>query len=291
MDATLKPVETDDPHDAPAIAPDIVPAAWADRVIADIESAAKSTPLEKSFEQQASFAAPTVDTTFRASIEERPTRKWPAGALMAVLLALCSGATAVAWPRYGETAKQMISNWTPRFAPAAAPSEQATPVVQADAATPQAAAEDQSSAQTAESTPTIASMARDLAGMGEQIERLKANIAELKAGQQVAARTSEAAPSETSRAEFKPAAIKAAIHSARPKTTSPAPPASRLAAIPARRPTPSYPQQAYPPAQAAASQPAPSAPIPAPASQPTSGSQVAIDAMDGPVVRPPMPLR
>jgi hypothetical protein len=82
MDSTLQ-LRVDDPHDAAAIAPDIIPAAWADKVLADIARDAKSPAEAKSpadvgspadvrspaRDQQppsasgsASVVAPTVDT-------------------------------------------------------------------------------------------------------------------------------------------------------------------------------------------------------------------------------------
>ena len=59
-------------------------------------------------------------------------------------------------------------------------------------------------------------MARDLAAMGQQIEQLKASIAELKASQQVAARD-----------VAKPAEVRTAVANPRPRLSAPPP---RLAA-------------------------------------------------------------
>ena len=80
MHSTLK-MRDSDPHDIFAITPDVVPVAWADKVLADITRDAKNdvkTDVESDATGPASdqpphlapgaaavAAAPTVDTTFR----------------------------------------------------------------------------------------------------------------------------------------------------------------------------------------------------------------------------------
>ena len=110
MHSTTRPREIDDPHDAPAIAPDVVPVTWADRVLADITRDAKTIQPDR----QSHAAAPAVDTTFRAAAVNRPSRaKWVASATMAFLFALGSAFAATGWQHYGDRAKEVIAEWTP----------------------------------------------------------------------------------------------------------------------------------------------------------------------------------
>ena len=168
MHSTLK-LRDSDPHDDFAIAPDAVPAAWADKVLADITrdagSASKSPPDIKrppdikspvsdqprhpaSGAPPAVVAAPSVDTTFRATAvadmpaptEPAPTSKWAKSAIMLVF-AVGSAAAAAAWQHHGDAAKEMISAWVPAFALTSSPPENTalaasteTPAAQATAA-------------------------------------------------------------------------------------------------------------------------------------------------------------
>jgi hypothetical protein len=263
----------------------------------------------------AAAAAPAVDTTFRATaaddthvpdthvpeihvpsdggVDRPSTGKWTKSLAM-LIFAVCSAAAAAAWQHHGDAAKQLISNWVPTFALTSSRPTENTGVVAGQSDTPaiQAAAADPSPAQPAPAQPPesaapaaaassaepaqLQSMARDLAAMGQQIEQLKASIAELKASQQVAARD-VAKPSEV-----KPSEVKPSVPNPRTKMSA-APP--RSAAAPARRPMP-----AYAPVQAAAPAPLPQAAPPPSSSQPAP-SQQAVDQFDEPVVRPPMPLR
>jgi hypothetical protein len=311
MHSMPNPVEADDPHDAPVIAPDIIAAARADKVFAGTTSDAKShVSDQKPGTESHGARARAIDTTFRAAAvgsvqapREKPrAAKWATSAIMTFLFALCSGIAVAAWQHYGDAAKQMVSNWTPQFALASSPPpEPAAPAAQPDASAVQASAADRAppqamaSAQPQESaasdtaalSPLIQSMARDLAAMGQQIEQLKASIADLKASQQAMARdvvrTPEAKPPEAK--IF--AGVRTALQNTRPKVSLPPPP-PRLATAPVRRPMP-----AYPPVQAAAVQPLPLAiSRPAAPPQPAPPPPAAVDdPQDGPVVRPPMPLR
>jgi hypothetical protein len=312
MHSTLNLKETDDPHDGPAIAPDVVPAAWADRVLADIKrdavSGATGKKLDTGPSVAAGAAAPSVDTTFRATAVnkvqvsgDRPSSgSWTSRAVMAFMFALCSALAAAAWQHYGHTAKQMIADWTPPFVLAASPASEKTglteqpgsPAVQAAAAdqpAPQAAGSTQpadgatpAAALAPESAQLLQSMARDLAAMGQQVEQLKASIAELKAGRQAmspeAARTSVATPSVAGTPE-----IRAPEPNLRPKMS--ALPPRPAAAPPVRKPRPAY----YPSAQSAAPPPVPLAAPPPP--QPAPQPQTAGRLEDEPVARPPMPMR
>jgi hypothetical protein len=306
MHSTLKLRESD-PHDAFTIAPETVPVAWADKVLADITRDAGSLAPDQpppAASDAAAVAAPAVDTTFRATAagdlhvaNDRPAGPPPTGSgakskATVFMFALCSALVAAAWQHYGTAAKQMISDWTPPFVLTSSPSpEPAGLAGQADTPAGEASAADQAppqnataaqppdAAASAAAVPTpdaaqVQSMARDLANMGQQIELLKATVAELKAGQQATARD-VAKPSET-----KPSEIKSLVQNPRPRISA----SPRSAAVSARRPMP-----AYPPVQAAAPPMLPQQ-LPPPAFvQPAPPPQLA--EPDGePVVRPPMPL-
>ena len=128
------------------------------------------------------------------------------------LFALCSALVAASWHHYGAAAKQMISAWVPPFAltsavrpeptgltaqsdtaDAASPAQASTQAAAADQAAPQpASAQTADAAAPATAAPSsdaaqLQSMARDLAAMGQEVQLLKATIAELKAGQQAMA--------------------------------------------------------------------------------------------------------
>jgi hypothetical protein len=299
MNSTARPREIDDPHDAPAIAPDVVPVTWADRVLADITRDAKTIQPDR---QPPHAPAPAVDTTFRAAVP-RPSRgKWVASATMAFMFALVSAFAAAGWQHYGDRAKEMIAEWTPiatQFLASSSPADQAVPVEQAAAPADQAAAADQATppavsttrpAEAAaapaaaatlpsESAELMQSMARDLAAMAQQVEQLKASIAELKANQQpatpVIARTSEAKP-----AEIRPPAPAPV---ARPKVSAALPPPPpRTAPPPLRRPLP---------VQAGVAAPMPLTYQPAPPPPAAPPAQATAHPDDEVVVRPPMPLR
>jgi len=308
--------ETDDPHDEPAIAPNIIPAAWADKVLADI----KRDPVSRASDQKpaatsslaAGAAAPSVNTTFRATAADkiqvtadRPSGgSWTSRAVVAFMFALCSALAAAAWQHYGHTAKQVIADWAPPFVLAASPASEKTGLTeQPDSSAVQTSAADQAAAQPAtaaqppdgaapaaalapESAQQLQSMARDLAAMGKQVEQLRASIAELKAGQQAmspdttktpVAATPVAAPSAARTPESR-----APEPNLRPKMS--ALPPRPAVPPPVRKPRPAY----YPPAQAAAGPPVPLAAQPPPPEPPP---QTAGRLDDEPVVRPPMPMR
>jgi hypothetical protein len=319
MHSTLKLRESD-PHDIFAVEPETVPVAWADKVLADIardarsladaDSAPSDQPPQPASGVAAGAAAPTVDTTFRATADDDiqapdihvpsdlaadrpPTGKWVKSAIMLVF-ALCSAAAAAAWQQHGDAARQMIASWVPAFALSSSPPPENTglagqpdaPAVQtaaADRTPPQPAAPAQPPAGVAPATSALSpeptqlqSMARDLAAMGQQIEQLKASVAEVRASQQATARDV---------AKF--SEVKTSVSNPRPKISTPPP---RSAAAPSRRPVP-----AYAPVQAAVAAPLPPPPLPqaAPpyASAPPAPPPQAADQFDDPVVRPPMPLR
>jgi hypothetical protein len=324
MHSTLK-LRDSDPHDDFAIVPEVVPAAWADKVLADItrddgvhpevkrsaDGRSPASDRQASAASVVAVAAPTVDARFRATatddssapVEQPSTSRWVKSAVLLVF-AIGSAAAAAAWQNHGDAARQMISNWVPAFAVTSSPpTETAALAEQPDAPgaqpvaaeqTPEPAAAEQTPepaaapAQPAESaapaaaapspdTLQLESMARDLAAMAQQVEQLKASIAELKTSQQAMVREA-AKVSEAKAAETRPAAP-----NPRPRVSSRPP---RSAAAPPRRPL-----SAYPPAQAAAPLPQPAPPPVSTLPAPPPPQATARTEDDEPIVRPPMPLR
>jgi hypothetical protein len=299
MQSTLKPKQTDDPHDFVVVAPDAVRVAPADEEISNLlqEAARRSLKPQTGTESDlpAGPAVPPVDTTFRPtavndvqipglrpSIGRRAVR-----AFTALLLAACIGAAAIAWQSSGNVTKKIIAKWAPQFAltwllekpdMSAQPNPSDVPADAANAAPPQPAALAQTAPQgiapaaaapSAESAQLLQSMARDLASVGQEVEQLKASIEELKANQQQMSRDA-ARTSEQNRASEQNKA---------------------------RKPVPPY----YPPPQAAVAPPLPQtvapyaprqsdyAPRP-PDPQPQSTVQPPADPELASVPRPPMPV-
>jgi hypothetical protein len=317
MHSTLK-LKDSDPHDDFSIAPDVVPSAWADKVLADIKRDAAGPVLNQPPAISiGAAAAPAVDTTFRATAtastgesdapaEPPPTNRWVKSAVMLVF-AITSAAAAAAWQNHGDAAKQMLSNWMPAFAATSSPpTENAALPGQADApaaqvsdaeqtGTPSAAAPAQppttATAAPSPDTAQLETVTRELAAMAREVEQLKASIAELKASQQAMTRDGAKA-AEARAAEIKPAAPNPRP---RPATT---PPVRAAAAPPPPRSMPAYPPaQTYPPAQAypaqvaAPARPAQAYPPASMQSVPPPPQDTARADDDGPIVRPPMPLR
>jgi hypothetical protein len=241
--------------------------------------------------------------------EPSPFAKWAKRAAMGFLFALISAFAAAAWKHHGDSAKQMMAEWIPQFSllsslssrssgdttaaaeqsapPAAqtATDQPAAPAVQS-ASTDPAAAQPDTLAQPAaaaapnataalspDSSQLLQSMAHDLATMGQQIEQLKANIAQLKAGQDQIARDI----AKNSEARVSAQAVQ-------PRAVPPPRPVAAAVPAPVRRPKP---PTVYPPAQTAAAAP----PLPPPAQAPVQTLPEPPAQDGGPVVRPPMPVR
>ncbi|MET4272367.1 MULTISPECIES: hypothetical protein [unclassified Bradyrhizobium] len=321
-------VTNNDPHDAVQISPDIVlasrPLSVAPALAPEITTRpeVKIDPaftLKSRMDPEPKFspvrepqaAAPSVDTAVRVAPGDGLSRqkrssagKWLRGAFVTMLFAGGSAAATVAWEKHGDTAKQMLAEWTPAVASLLPSTSQTAPVAAAQAAPPadqaatdQAATDqavDQAAAppatQIAAAVPTatqsdavqsVQSMTRDLAAMAQQVEQLKANIAELKAGQEQMAREMAKPPAAKPVADAKPRIDPRAQMSALPPRPA-APPVRKPKPVVSHTYTPAYSPAplAPPPSQAAA--------VPPPAAM-TTTQAVADD--DGPVVRPPMPLR
>ena len=297
MDST-QPKQSDDPHDVLELAPGVVVVAPVDPAAEEIPNLLRAAARQHSDPQtreEPNFAAgpavPAVDTRFRAAAVDkvraprgRPsTGRRAVRGLMGFLLAVCIGVAAAAWQSYGDAAEQMIADWSPQRVLAsllpteqpALPAQPAPPAADAPSATAVQNAPDgvAAAAASAGEAPSLQSMARDLAAAGQQIEQLKASVAELKAGQQ-------AAPAVGRASEVRPPEIKPVAPNPRPKLSAASPP--RPAGGPVHRPSPTYP-----PGQAAAP-----TPLAAPPPPPAPPSQAAVSSPDAePIVRPPMPMR
>jgi hypothetical protein len=306
MHSTLKPKQTDDPHDIVVVAPDAVQVAPADEELSNLLHVAARHLSEAQTRTgsgvPAVAAVPPVDTTFRPSavddvLVQGRLRSIGRGALRgfaALLLAACTAVAAIAWQAYGDAGQRMIADWVPQLALTSSPppekpalSEQpAPPAVSADTATaspsqpsPPAQTASQGVAPvaagvSAESAQSLQSMARDLASVRQETEQLKASIEQLKATQQ-----------QMSREFAKASEVKASDQSLRPRISAPPP---RSAAAPARKPMPPPPppQAAATPAlpQAAApSMPRQGEPLPQAAAQPQAEQSSSVP-------RPPMPI-
>lgn len=311
-------VKDNDPHDAVQISPEIVLAsrpgsespALAPEITPRPEPKMNLEPkfspvLEPVLEPQA--ATPSVDTTVRVAPGDGLSRqkrssagKWLRGAFVTFLFAGGSVAATLAWEKHGDTAKQMLAEWTPALAslmpstsqtaPVAAaqavpPATQAVTDQAADSSAPPPAAQLAAAAPAAsenDATPSVQSMTRDLAAMAQQIEALKANIAELKAGQEQMAREMTKPPAPKPVAETRPIDPRARVSAVPPRPA--APPVRKPKPVVSHTYAPAYapaPLAPPPPSSQAVAAPPPAAPV-------TTTQAVADD--NGPVVRPPMPV-
>ncbi len=186
-------------HDFSTLAPDIV--------VTD----AVGSPDEKGADVAAKPSVPNVDTTFRAvsgdnvmPAEARPalTSRVMRG-VIGLLLTACLAGLAVFWQARGETAGAMIAQWAPSFVMALLPPRQdpaidqpsAAPAAEAIAAPaapppppPPQIAVDNVNSDAAGASALLQSMTRDLTNLRQDLEQVKADIADLKARQEQMAR-------------------------------------------------------------------------------------------------------
>jgi len=305
VDAIVKDTMKDnDPHDAVQISPDVVLASrtGSDAPTLAPDIASRPEPKIDVAPKAPATAAPSVDTAIRVTAHDMPGRekrsavgKWLRGAFITMLFAGGSAAATIAWESHGDTARQMLAEWTPSLMSLVPSTSPATPGATAQAAPPAPeAATDQTTDQAAapaavqdaaaapavtqsDATQSLQSMTRDVAAMAQQIAQLKANVAELKTAQEQMAREMVKPPAPKPVADAKPIDPRARVSALPPR-----PPVA-----PVRKPkpitTPAYtqtyaPTQIAPPSQAVA--------VPPP---PAAATQAVADD-DGPVVRPPMPV-
>ena len=314
MPTGVKPKATDS-HDFVVIPSDQVRVAPSDAEITDLLRAAARQNSEAGIraanDSSGALPVPAVDATFRATAvnDDVPVRKSSFGrravrAIAALLLTLGIGAAALSWQTFGYAAKKALFSWAPKWAIAASlPLEklglasESTPSDDPPVAAPAAtAASDQSPSDTgtpgntaattaipsSDTAQQLQSMARDLANANQQVETLKASIAELKASQQQMTRDLAKVSDQAAKAKLaattphppahKPAPLYSSTSSYSPAATASPPP-------PAYRPVSS----SYPATQAAAA-PAAQTQVPPPVQlQPEPGL--------GPAPRPPMPVQ
>jgi hypothetical protein len=307
MQSTLKPKQTDDPHDVVVVAPDVVevaPAPADEELTKLLRDAARHLSDQQTHTGSDLPAGPPVppvppvDTTFRpAAVNNVRTpgyRRWIGGRALrgftALLLAGCIGVASIAWQ--SDAAKKMIAKLatqlvlTSSLSPekpglSAQPAPPAVQAAAANAAPPQPAPPAQTAleavapaaaALSPDSAQLLQSMARDLATAGQEIEQLKASIEQLKASQQQMSRD----------------VAKVSEQNSRPRIAAPPP---RPAAARVRNPMPPYP-----PRQAAAAPALPQAAAPyyAPRQvepQPQTTAEPQAEPEVSSVPRPPMPVR
>jgi hypothetical protein len=262
MQSTPNPNQTD-PDDVLVIAPDIVLVARSDKAH-DATSRASDSQTHMAPDFSAGPSVLPVDTTFRAAAVDDvkvPGDRRPIGgrvirACIGFLLAICIAVAASLWQSYGDAAKQIVARWVPQFAlssssPQDNPAQPGAVAVQASAAkaVPPAQTALEGVASTgatlsAESTQLLQSMAGDLAHAEQEIEQLKASIAELKAGQQQmsrdTAKVSEARVSEAKASEARIAEAKVSEQNLRSRLSAAV---RRSAVASARKPMPPAPDR------------------------------------------------
>ena len=329
MQSGAKPTATDGRRDFVVIPSDQVKVAPSDAEITDLlRTAARQhseAEVRAALEAEAQVPVPAVDTTFRATAvnDDVPGRKGSFSrrvmrALVALLLAAGITGAALGWQFFGYTTKKAVGRWLPQLALTSSltldklglGTESKPTDKQADAASDtvpvpvQAAASGENAADSAASDNTAASaavpsldpsqqlqsMARDLASANQEIETLKASLAELKANQQQMARDLAKATDKLGEQ-----GAKAKIATMQPRPAAPHRPAPAYspsasyspsptpAPPPAYRPPPSYAAQAAVAPSPAATQPyVPPPPIPLRPADP---------GIEGSAPRPPMPVQ
>ena len=292
MQSTLTAREAD-PHDMFVVEPDVVLAARAD--VSDRrrrEPNLRALVSEISAEVATQAAAPKVDTSFRAAHVEKKRGRW-LSFVVAFLFALVSAMGAAAWQRYGDRAQAYVAMAAPllSFSSLQATSAPPSAPAVADASPEQAAAPAEATAAPADATVAspsaspdqtqlIQSLTRDLAAMGQQVEQLKASIAELKAGQEQLAHDAKATEAKATEAKAFEQSMRA-----------------RVSALPPHQPPAAVkkPKPYVPPAQASAAPllPPPGAPGSAPVqiAPPGPPPPPVSAAPQDDVPRPPMPVR
>jgi hypothetical protein len=299
------------PHEMREIAPDVVLVARAAAEFPSLAPDAAYRPGERRPNMGAGLsvgpATLEVDTSFRATDTSggRAHGGWARKVLLTFLFTSCSALAVAAWDHYGDDAQEMVAGITPQIMPAlaswlptqkpatvtqpdaaetAAPVNQTTPPAPAAAQPPEnasaPAAASPVASETTEQVQLLQSMTRDVASLTQQIDELKASVAQLKAAQERQEQRQEQMSREKPRHEGR-------VSEAKPAEPRPtklgAPPRSLGTVVQRTRPVYPAPQAGYAPAPLPAPGAAPVqvAPPPPSASQP-----------DGdPVVRPPMPVR
>lgn len=316
MQSSLKPKQTDDPHDFLVVPPDAVRVAPSDDEISDLLRAAArhhSDAQAKNEPDPMADLVPPVDATFRPTAVNDgliPGRGRSAGrramrAIVALLIAASVGAAAMAVQASGTAAKKLVARWIPQFAlttplsldkfgfgTESAPSANEPEVADAapaQSATPAQSAPEGAAANPAASSADPAQLARDLASVSQEVEALKASVAELKASQQQMARELAKASEQNARAKLASVPPRPPVAPRKPAPPySPSYSPSPTTSAPAVRPAPPYPTtQAAAPALPAAQPYAPRQAEPLPPAPPQLPPEPGFTS----VPRPPMPVQ
>jgi hypothetical protein len=300
-----------DPHDMLEIAPDVVLVARAAAEFPSLAPDATHRPGERQPNMGAAFtpspATPQVDTSFRATDTSGGRRHggWARKALFTFLFTSCSALALAAWQHYGDDAQAMVAGITPQIIPALTswlPAQKPATIVQPDATdtssarqstppsalaaapSPTTAAASPVASETTEQVQLLQSMARDVASLTQQIDELKATVAQLKAAQERQEQRQELRQEQISREKPRPEARVSEAKPAEPRPTKLGAPPRPLGTVVQRaRPVYPAPQAGYAPA-----------PLPPPGAAPV---QVApppppsASSPDDEVLRPPMPVR
>jgi len=256
MSSTLNPPKID-PKDIPTLAPDVV-VTRADHDVAKPDpggkpaAAAAVAVAPKSADAAAGAKAPPVDTTFRATstdpLKEKGRKSFGRRLLRGVIgmiLTACVAGAAMLWQSHGDVVRQIV---TKSVAPVivallsrqespAVEQPSPSPVVQTSAVAGAATSAAQNSAgnpgasvasPSPEAAQLLQSLARELTNLRQDMEQMKAAIAELKASDDQMAR-------EIVKASDK-ATDKALEQALRPKVSMASPPPAQPVVIPVRKP-------------------------------------------------------
>jgi len=310
MLSTTSPRPADDPHDVLVVASDAVRMAPTDDELSRLARSLLQRPADPPARTGPELAAgstvppvavPSVDTTFRPAATDdvpiRGRRRTASGAarafLAALLLAIGSGAAAMAWQSYGGAAEQMIARWAPQLAqpaPTAVAAIAAKPASQQTGSPAQAAPDAVAPTPSVETAPSPGAETNDIAGMRQEIDQLKASIDELKAGQQQisrdVAKASEARASEVKASDVRASEVKTFEQNVRSKLSAHRGLATARARKPMPPPLPPRQTAAYP-----ALPPQPAAPYVPRQVEPPFAAEPPADPELASVPRPPMPLR
>jgi hypothetical protein len=201
-----------DPHDVLEIAPDIVLVARAEQQLSRLARDAAKRPSNPQVRTEPDFSArspvPPVDARFRSTTAGNAAARSGAPStstrvirgLAGLLVAVLIGVAGYIWQAYGEAAKEsvaallpesLVTSSQPASAEASQQPDQPSQASEATAPPPQPATPGQTAADSAapaaplpDQAQLLQSMARDLASLGQELEQLKASVAELRTNQE-----------------------------------------------------------------------------------------------------------
>jgi cytochrome c556 len=255
MSSTLHPPKIDQ-KDIPTLAPEVV-VTRGDQVAAkpepDGKTAASAAP--KNTDAAAGTKAPAVDATFRATSTDPVTgrarksfgRRLLRGVIGMILTACVAGA-AMLWQSHGDVVRQIVAKSVAPIVvallsrdespaveqPPGSAAVQASVVAGGSAPSTSQSATDNTGSTGAsaapEATQLLQSLARELSSLRQDLEQMKAAIAELKSSDDLMAR-------EIAKVSDK-ATDKALEQALRPRVSMISPPPAQPVAMPARKPPP-----------------------------------------------------